>query len=122
MANIPNAAPRALFKSQLATRQTSHTINTCVRLVITRNPPALLAYPEKYDKMDATNMYNPQQASEVALTRPEYESPDGKVTYACYDCVSDVSLAARDAIRCQRCGCRLLYKKKTKRICQFWAV
>ncbi|KAK3694357.1 hypothetical protein B0T22DRAFT_452278 [Podospora appendiculata] len=66
--------------------------------------------------MHAAATYNSQQVGEVALTGPEYESPDGKVTYACYDCGSDVSLAARDAIRCQKCGCRILYKRRPREL------
>jgi len=43
------------------------------------------------------------------------------VEYECGDCCEKVILKPRDAVRCQRCGYRILYKPRTKRIIQYEA-
>jgi DNA-directed RNA polymerase subunit RPC12/RpoP len=58
--------------------------------------------------------------------------PPSEVTYACYSCERDVVIkrggvnedgdeAKSDQMRCRECGCRMLYKKRTKRVVQFEA-
>jgi len=37
------------------------------------------------------------------------------VSYVCGDCASKVNLGRGDAIRCNQCGHRVLYKERTKR-------
>ena len=36
------------------------------------------------------------------------------VTYMCGDCGSYVDMRPADAIRCRECGCRVLYKLRTR--------
>jgi DNA-directed RNA polymerase I, II, and III subunit RPABC4 len=43
------------------------------------------------------------------------------VPYICGNCGKENQISAGDAIMCQDCACRILYKKRTKRIVQFEA-
>ncbi|KAI1334978.1 DNA directed RNA polymerase [Xylariaceae sp. FL0016] len=43
------------------------------------------------------------------------------IQYICGDCGFTSSLRRVDAIRCKECGCRILYKSRTKRMVQFEA-
>ncbi|KIW37991.1 uncharacterized protein PV06_09967 [Exophiala oligosperma] len=43
------------------------------------------------------------------------------VQYVCGECAAKVSLTKGDAIRCNMCGHRVLYKERTKRMVQFEA-
>jgi DNA-directed RNA polymerase I, II, and III subunit RPABC4 len=41
--------------------------------------------------------------------------------YICADCGSDVRLTRTDAVRCRECGNRIVFKKRTKKPCQYLA-
>ncbi|XDG10232.1 hypothetical protein ABKA04_009847 [Annulohypoxylon sp. FPYF3050] len=41
--------------------------------------------------------------------------------YICGDCGTKFPLKRNDPIRCKECGCRVLYKERTKRMVQFEA-
>ncbi|KAI0970023.1 DNA directed RNA polymerase [Xylaria arbuscula] len=41
--------------------------------------------------------------------------------YICGDCGFKFALRRSDTIRCKECGCRILYKERTKRMVQFEA-
>ncbi|KAL7628472.1 DNA-directed RNA polymerase core subunit rpc10 [Parahypoxylon ruwenzoriense] len=41
--------------------------------------------------------------------------------YLCGDCGTRFPLKRNDPIRCKECGCRVLYKERTKRMVQFEA-
>ncbi|KAI2611934.1 DNA directed RNA polymerase [Hypoxylon sp. NC1633] len=41
--------------------------------------------------------------------------------YICGDCGTKFPLKRNDPIRCKECGCRILYKERTKRMVQFEA-
>lgn len=43
------------------------------------------------------------------------------VKYICTSCATSVSLGRNDAIRCNNCGHRVLYKARTRRMVQFEA-
>ncbi|PLW17398.1 hypothetical protein PCANC_00870 [Puccinia coronata f. sp. avenae] len=43
------------------------------------------------------------------------------ITYLCADCGKDNPIKPREPIRCQECGCRIMYKKRIKRMVQFEA-
>ncbi|KAH9809648.1 hypothetical protein DFH28DRAFT_988073 [Melampsora americana] len=43
------------------------------------------------------------------------------ITYLCSDCGRDNIIKPREPIRCQECGCRVMYKKRIKRMVQFEA-
>ncbi|OII77290.1 DNA directed RNA subunit ABC4 [Cryptosporidium andersoni] len=44
------------------------------------------------------------------------------VTYICSECGADVSLLTHGAaVRCRTCGCRILYKKRTRKMIQYEA-
>ncbi|KAI8446245.1 DNA-directed RNA polymerase II subunit K [Phakopsora pachyrhizi] len=43
------------------------------------------------------------------------------ITYLCADCGKDNAIKPREPIRCQECGCRIMYKKRLKRMVQFEA-
>ncbi|KAL2153569.1 hypothetical protein VTH82DRAFT_4724 [Thermothelomyces myriococcoides] len=45
----------------------------------------------------------------------------GTMYYICGDCAVRVPLEKGAAIRCQKCGARVLYKERTKRMVQFEA-
>ncbi|GAA5822477.1 hypothetical protein JCM3770_000661 [Rhodotorula araucariae] len=38
------------------------------------------------------------------------------VEYSCADCAASNEIKAREPIRCRECGCRVMYKKRIKRI------
>ncbi|KAI1767806.1 DNA directed RNA polymerase [Hypoxylon sp. FL1150] len=48
---------------------------------------------------------------------------DANVTikYICGDCGVDCPLRRNEPIRCKDCGCRVLYKERTKKMVQFEA-
>ncbi|KAI1074051.1 metallothionein-I transcription activator [Whalleya microplaca] len=50
-------------------------------------------------------------------------SSDGGATmrYICGDCGSKFGIKRAEPIRCKECGCRVLYKERTKRMVQFEA-
>ncbi|KAI1382962.1 DNA directed RNA polymerase [Hypoxylon trugodes] len=43
------------------------------------------------------------------------------IHYICGDCGTKFPLKRTDPIRCKECGCRVLYKERTKRMVQFEA-
>ena len=43
------------------------------------------------------------------------------INYICGDCGTKFPLRRNDTIRCKECGCRVLYKERTKRMVQFEA-
>jgi DNA-directed RNA polymerases I, II, and III subunit RPABC4 len=43
------------------------------------------------------------------------------VTYKCGECAAQVALFKGDVVRCDKCGHRVLYKERTKRMVQFEA-
>ncbi|KAI1190475.1 metallothionein-I transcription activator [Nemania serpens] len=43
------------------------------------------------------------------------------MNYICGDCGFKFALRRSDTIRCKECGCRILYKERTKRMVQFEA-
>jgi len=46
----------------------------------------------------------------------ELSNSDGPLMqYACGDCGVKTTLRRTDPIRCKECGCRVLYKERTKR-------
>jgi DNA-directed RNA polymerase I, II, and III subunit RPABC4 len=45
----------------------------------------------------------------------------GTMHYMCGDCSARVPLEKGTGIRCQKCGARVLYKERTKRMVQFEA-
>ncbi|KAK4166715.1 DNA directed RNA polymerase [Cladorrhinum sp. PSN259] len=45
----------------------------------------------------------------------------GVIYYICGDCAVRVPLEPSAPIRCQKCGARVLYKERTKRMVQFEA-
>lgn len=48
-------------------------------------------------------------------------APSAPITYLCADCGKDNHIKPREPIRCQECGCRVMYKKRIKRMVQFEA-
>ncbi|OIR58643.1 MAG: DNA-directed RNA polymerases I, II, and III subunit RPABC4 [Amphiamblys sp. WSBS2006] len=46
---------------------------------------------------------------------------DDGTTYICGDCGMENELRMKDVIRCQNCGYRIMFKKRTTRIVQFEA-
>ncbi|KAI5867355.1 DNA directed RNA polymerase [Durotheca rogersii] len=45
----------------------------------------------------------------------------GTMHYLCGDCGTRFPIKRNDPIRCKECGCRVLYKERTKRMVQFEA-
>ncbi|XP_039254541.1 DNA-directed RNA polymerases I, II, and III subunit RPABC4-like [Styela clava] len=39
--------------------------------------------------------------------------------YICGECHQENEIRSRDPIRCRECGCRIMYKKRTKRMVVF---
>ncbi|KAL2164858.1 hypothetical protein VTH06DRAFT_154 [Thermothelomyces fergusii] len=56
-----------------------------------------------------------------SATRDYAAEGGGTMYYICGDCAVRVPLEKGAAIRCQKCGARVLYKERTKRMVQFEA-
>ncbi|XP_004226865.2 DNA-directed RNA polymerases I, II, and III subunit RPABC4 [Ciona intestinalis] len=41
------------------------------------------------------------------------------MVYICGECHQENEIRSRDPIRCRECGCRIMYKKRTKRMVVF---
>ncbi|KAK3318829.1 hypothetical protein B0H66DRAFT_603394 [Apodospora peruviana] len=52
---------------------------------------------------------------------PFAAEPSTVMIYTCGDCAVKVPLEKNAPIRCQKCGARVLYKERTKRMVQFEA-
>ncbi|RDD45906.1 DNA-directed RNA polymerases I, II, and III subunit RPABC4 [Trichoplax sp. H2] len=58
-----------------------------------------------------------QTASTSTSTQPSTANANKiSIKYICGDCRMENDIKPRDPIRCRECGCRILYKKRTKRI------
>lgn len=55
-----------------------------------------------------TTASGPTANAQSALNRP--------MIYVCGDCHKENEIKPRDAIRCNDCGYRIMYKKRTKRL------
>ncbi|KAK0661615.1 hypothetical protein QBC41DRAFT_330204 [Cercophora samala] len=53
--------------------------------------------------------------------RDEIAAGSGTMIYRCGDCAVRVPLEKGAPIRCQKCGARVLYKERTRRMVQFEA-
>ncbi|KAK4196567.1 hypothetical protein QBC40DRAFT_287022 [Triangularia verruculosa] len=53
--------------------------------------------------------------------RDDATAGSGAMIYRCGDCAVRVPLEKGAPIRCQKCGARVLYKERTKRMVQFEA-
>ncbi|ORY57446.1 uncharacterized protein BCR38DRAFT_489954 [Pseudomassariella vexata] len=59
-------------------------------------------------------------ASSTQVSRAD-DNMGTTMTYMCGDCGFKFPLKRQDNIRCIECGCRVLYKERTKRMVQFEA-
>ncbi|KAJ8110949.1 hypothetical protein ONZ43_g5739 [Nemania bipapillata] len=50
-----------------------------------------------------------------------FDTDGATMNYICGDCGYKFALRRSDTIRCKECGCRILYKERTKRMVQFEA-
>ncbi|KAI1260564.1 DNA directed RNA polymerase [Xylariaceae sp. FL1019] len=50
-----------------------------------------------------------------------FDADNATIAYICGDCGFKFPLKRTDAIRCKECGCRILYKERTRRMVQFEA-
>ncbi|KAF2967881.1 hypothetical protein GQX73_g5680 [Xylaria multiplex] len=60
------------------------------------------------------------QGGGANLTRT-FDLEGATMNYICGDCGFKFALRRSDTIRCKECGCRILYKERTKRMVQFEA-
>ncbi|EAQ87673.1 hypothetical protein CHGG_04292 [Chaetomium globosum CBS 148.51] len=60
-------------------------------------------------------------SSSAPAARDYASEGGGTMHYICGDCSSRVPLEKGTGIRCQKCGARVLYKERTKRMVQFEA-
>ncbi|KAK1996105.1 DNA directed RNA polymerase [Colletotrichum falcatum] len=56
-----------------------------------------------------------------AAAYSSYGTEGPQMQYLCGDCGLKFQLRRADPIRCKECGCRILYKERTKRMVQFEA-
>lgn len=84
--------------------------NGAARMLLAQTPPdGLLEMAQPYG-----NAANPPPGFGRA-------APSAPITYLCADCGKDNHIKPREPIRCQECGCRVMYKKRIKRMVQFEA-
>ncbi|KAI0404545.1 DNA directed RNA polymerase [Xylaria palmicola] len=50
-----------------------------------------------------------------------FDAEGATMNYICGDCGYKFAIRRSDTIRCKECGCRILYKERTKRMVQFEA-
>ncbi|OTB01657.1 hypothetical protein M426DRAFT_323286 [Hypoxylon sp. CI-4A] len=63
-----------------------------------------------------------RQGASVFDSMEGVTGPSGaSMHYICGDCGTKFPLKRNDPIRCKECGCRILYKERTKRMVQFEA-
>ncbi|KAI1326428.1 DNA directed RNA polymerase [Xylariaceae sp. FL0255] len=62
-----------------------------------------------------------QRTTYVDSNAPTFTGEGATMAYICGDCGYKFALRRSDAIRCKECGCRVLYKERTKRMVQFEA-
>ncbi|KAI0914963.1 metallothionein-I transcription activator [Ustulina deusta] len=67
-----------------------------------------------------TSQGNAPGAGGATLTRT-FDLEGATMNYICGDCGFKFALRRSDTIRCKECGCRILYKERTKRMVQFEA-
>ncbi|KAI4592292.1 hypothetical protein LQW54_011437 [Pestalotiopsis sp. IQ-011] len=60
-------------------------------------------------------------AGNAASASRAIETEGLPMLYICGDCGTKFPLKRGDTIRCIECGCRVLYKERTKRMVQFEA-
>ncbi|KAI0206547.1 DNA directed RNA polymerase [Astrocystis sublimbata] len=61
----------------------------------------------------------PGQGTNLSRT---FDNAEGAtMNYICGDCGYKFAIRRSDTIRCKECGCRILYKERTKRMVQFEA-
>ncbi|KAF2862855.1 hypothetical protein K470DRAFT_268801 [Piedraia hortae CBS 480.64] len=70
----------------------------------------------------AGNAYGNAAASQAAVATTNAAAEDNRtIYYVCGDCDKRVTLNKSEAVRCNSCGYRVLYKERTKRLLQFEA-
>ncbi|RUS32571.1 DNA directed RNA polymerase [Jimgerdemannia flammicorona] len=64
------------------------------------------------------NLVHPEQRLQPPNMnqQPAIRQPPQQMTYICADCGSENQIKPREPIRCQDCGHRIMYKKRTRRI------
>ncbi|KAI1820054.1 DNA directed RNA polymerase [Xylaria intraflava] len=67
-----------------------------------------------------TSQTNSAPGAGAAGSRP-FDGEGASMNYICGDCGYKFALRRSDTIRCKECGCRILYKERTKRMVQFEA-
>jgi len=63
---------------------------------------------------------SPEPNAQIQEAAPQPEEQVG-VKYVCGDCGHRIVLKQNDPVRCEKCGYRILYKMRTKRLIQFEA-
>ncbi|KAI4864168.1 metallothionein-I transcription activator [Hypoxylon rubiginosum] len=81
---------------------------------------------ETYQIPTPSQTANPGSSSGGGLNPGAQRSPFDADTntvmqYICGDCGAKCPLRRNELIRCRECGCRVLYKERTKRMVQFEA-
>ncbi|KAI1816924.1 metallothionein-I transcription activator [Poronia punctata] len=57
----------------------------------------------------------------AATATRTFDVEGATMNYICGDCGFKFAIRRTDTIRCKECGCRILYKERTKRMVQFEA-
>jgi DNA-directed RNA polymerases I, II, and III subunit RPABC4 len=97
--------------------------------------PLIMAQREAYQLPEHRNNFSQSQsqsqgqtsggaynyAAGVTRVPTETDQAGVSVTYKCGECGAQVALFKGDVVRCDKCGHRVLYKERTKRMVQFEA-
>lgn len=71
---------------------------------------------EAYQVPTSQGGYGVGGATQKSFNDEYFSRNDGPtMAYLCGDCGEKQSLKKSDPIRCKECGCRVLYKERTKR-------
>ena len=95
------------------TQQKQLDIQQRQRVEAKREEEAKRQEAERQARLEAARK---QEEAERQAKRRAFVEPTGpQVEYSCADCNGDVNLDLGELVRCQHCGCRILFKKKTNR-------
>ncbi|KAI1774885.1 hypothetical protein F4818DRAFT_417061 [Hypoxylon cercidicola] len=77
---------------------------------------------ETYQIPTSSQAANPGAGSGSGAQRSPFDAdPNIVMQYICGDCAAKCPIRRNELIRCKECGCRVLYKERTKRMVQFEA-
>eukprot|EP00823_Brevimastigomonas_motovehiculus_P008338 TRINITY_DN7624_c0_g1_i1.p2 TRINITY_DN7624_c0_g1~~TRINITY_DN7624_c0_g1_i1.p2 ORF type:complete len:110 (+),score=39.03 TRINITY_DN7624_c0_g1_i1:114-443(+) len=106
----------------------SPSLSTASRSVSPYSPTHSIVTPTTDISLSPSNSSSSSSSassssSSTTESKELHEAKDTSIyqTYTCGECGSDVKLKKDDQVRCHECFCRIVYKKRTTKPCQYLA-